>query len=404
MNICMFILRYYPYPEGGAERQCRKLIKEFEKRGNTCSVVTAWDFGVRPKRDRDGATDIHRFGIMGLFKKKPKENRVSGNHQQQGVSNAGKSLVKRIRFWFVYSLIWFHRLFLLIEVILHITRHKRSIDVIHIHEAQWFAGFGFWLGHLFNIPAVCKEAILPVRVGLRSSVVPGSRNWCEWGKRGNYIAMHEGIRSALVEKGIPDEKIFVIPNGVTLPAKTASTQNSMKVVYVGNFTQGAEHKAFDIIIKAWSIVHQRLPSAKLIMVGGGDYECWEMMAEDLGCGSSITFEGPQQDVDAYYSSATIHILPSRKEGLSNALLEAQSHGLASVVSDIPGNRAVVRHGVNGLIVPVSDVAGFATALEGMLCDHEGCQRMGKNSRRIMEEHFSIQAIVDQLLTCYKRSL
>ena len=39
MNICMFILRYYPYPEGGAERQCRKLIKEFEKRGIKSSKI-----------------------------------------------------------------------------------------------------------------------------------------------------------------------------------------------------------------------------------------------------------------------------------------------------------------------------------------------------------------------------
>ena len=65
---------------------------------------------------------------------------------------------------------------------------------------------------------------------------------------------------------------------------------------------------------------------------------------------------------SYLQAADVFVLPSRREGLSNALLEAMAAGLTVVVSDLPGNRAVVRDGENGLMFPVDDLAALQNHL------------------------------------------
>ena len=95
------------------------------------------------------------------------------------------------------------------------------------------------------------------------------------------------------------------------------------------------------------------------------------------------------------------MLPSRKEGLSNALLEAMASGLPSVVSDIPGNVAVVRDGVEGLVVPAGDVAALAEAMVKLYRSPELRDRMGSAARKTIEARFTISAVAEQLEAAYR---
>jgi glycosyltransferase involved in cell wall biosynthesis len=82
-------------------------------------------------------------------------------------------------------------------------------------------------------------------------------------------------------------------------------------------------------------------------------------------------------------------------------LEAQSWGLACVVSDIPGNCAVVKDGVNGLIVPVGDAASLANAILRLLGDAGLRRQLGNNAREKAQKEFSLEAITDRLLEAYR---
>jgi glycosyltransferase involved in cell wall biosynthesis len=64
------------------------------------------------------------------------------------------------------------------------------------------------------------------------------------------------------------------------------------------------------------------------------------------------------DVRPVLEAADVFVLPSRREGLSVALMEAMSAGLACIVTDLPGNRALIEHGETGLVVPVGDVTAL----------------------------------------------
>jgi glycosyltransferase involved in cell wall biosynthesis len=88
--------------------------------------------------------------------------------------------------------------------------------------------------------------------------------------------------------------------------------------------------------------------------------------------------------------------------MSNSLLEAQSWGLACVVSDVPGNRAVVEDGLNGLVVPAGDEQALARAILRLLADERLREELGRNARQRMISRFSIGGVARRLRGIYEQ--
>jgi glycosyltransferase involved in cell wall biosynthesis len=129
---------------------------------------------------------------------------------------------------------------------------------------------------------------------------------------------------------------------------------------------------------------------------------WERELAAAGCREQVDFVGYRQDLDVWFRRAAVFVLPSRHEGISNALLEAQSFGLPAVVSEIPGNRAVVVDGVTGLVVPAGDAAALAAALVRLLGDADLRRRMGSEARRRVSAEFGIETVARRLGDLYRR--
>ena len=143
---------------------------------------------------------------------------------------------------------------------------------------------------------------------------------------------------------------------------------------------------------------------RLRLYGGGDATPWKRLAEQEGCGDSVEFAGPTDDLPARFLENGFLVLPSRVEGLSNVLLEAQAAGLPAVVSDIGGNVAVVRHGETGLVVPVDDPVALAEAMVRMHRSAEWRGNMGRAARQRIEAEFAIDRIAERLEAVYRRVL
>ena len=96
----------------------------------------------------------------------------------------------------------------------------------------------------------------------------------------------------------------------------------------------------------------------------------------------VEWWGWQSDMPAALAQTDIFCLPSYREGVPNALLEATACGLPIVTTDTPGCRDVVTNGVNGLLVPVKNAQAIADALESLILDPESRRRMGSAGREI----------------------
>ena len=111
-------------------------------------------------------------------------------------------------------------------------------------------------------------------------------------------------------------------------------------------------KGFLKLVEAWPLVMQRLPEAKLIIVGDGpDENTLQKAVSDKGLQSSVRLVGRKtpDELALYFKACDIFLLNSGYEGLSHTILEAQAHGIPVAVSNAGGNSEIIRHGVNGLL-------------------------------------------------------
>lgn len=115
----------------------------------------------------------------------------------------------------------------------------------------------------------------------------------------------------------------------------------------------------------------------------------------------VEWRGRREDMPQLLSESAIICLPSYREGLPKSLLEASAAGRPIVATDVPGCRHVVRHEVNGLLVPPRDSAALAGALERLLRDKALRLRLGLNGRAIVVADFSEKLVVERTLELYR---
>ena len=401
LRVCMLIYHYWPGPEGGTERQCRRLSAALARRGAQCTVLTARPHRQAPARERDGEVSIVRLMTLDGLRRAQRPSSAFAASALPG--RASTALPPSAAASFAARLIaWLNALLFQASATVHLLRRARSYDVIHVHTNEWIAGFAVWLGRRAGLPILCKVATLPA-FPATTVRVPFGRAWERLRTRASFVALNGAMVSELRTAGIPSERIREIPNSVELPEAGGRREEPSLVLYVGNLSQHA-YKAFDVLFEAWARVRAQQPGARLAVLGGGDAGTWERFLEARGCRDSVSFEGFVRDVNAFYARAAVLVLPSRQEGMSNALIEAQGWGVPAVVSDIPANRAVIDDGVNGLVVPVNDAAALAGGLLRLLGDSGLRSALGAQARRRAGERYALDRVVDRTLEAYEHLL
>jgi len=118
----------------------------------------------------------------------------------------------------------------------------------------------------------------------------------------------------------------------------------------------------------------------------------------------VSLIGYQENMPAVRSSAHIFCLPSYREGLSKALIEAAASGRPVITTDVPGCRDVVEDGVNGLLVPTRDIEALAVAMKKLIENSAIRESMGRAGRIRAEREFGIKGIVSKTLDIYDELL
>lgn len=114
----------------------------------------------------------------------------------------------------------------------------------------------------------------------------------------------------------------------------------------------------------------------------------------------VRWRGASRDIPAVWRAGHIALLPSYREGMPRSLLEAAACGRPIVTTDVIGCRALVRHEVDGLLVPKGDARALADAIRRLALDPELRRRLGAAARRRVESEFSDAVILGRFLSLY----
>jgi glycosyltransferase involved in cell wall biosynthesis len=203
---------------------------------------------------------------------------------------------------------------------------------------------------------------------------------------------------------LPDTQI--IPNGVDITRyhplvdDNAFEERTRVVICVSKMRY---EKGIDVLLQAWRLVNDQAPEARLIIVGSGPIQAqFERMANALGIVGTVEFAGLQSDVPEQLHRGCIGVLPSRWEGMPNALLEATACGLACVATSVSGSEDIIQHGYNGLLVEPEDYESMAQALLSLLQDLELVKKYGQAAHLTTEKHYSLEHITNKYIELYNR--
>lgn len=181
--------------------------------------------------------------------------------------------------------------------------------------------------------------------------------------------------------------IAVIPNGVDVrrfrPTDELTRVGPLRVLFSGNLTR---RKGADLLPK---IARLAGPDVEIHYTTGARAG----MADPRWAGLHPVGRLPYEEMPALYRQFDALLLPTVREGMSLALLEAMASGLAVVASDAASNPELIAEGVGGFLCPPGEPDAYAAALCRLAADRDLVRRMGAHNRRVVEQRYMVERMV-----------
>ena len=186
-------------------------------------------------------------------------------------------------------------------------------------------------------------------------------------------------------------KLHFVPNPLKFnhnPASVLQSELNFNRPFILSVGRLHPQKSLDVLIRSFAALPLEMSHWHLIIVGQGNLlDELVYQARFNGVEDRVIFTGQIDDPLPYYRAGEIFALPSRHEGMSNALMEAMNFEMPVIVSDAsPGPLELVEHHQTGLVVPIDNVESLAQAIEQLVNDKGLRRRLGKAARYRVHEH------------------
>lgn len=375
---------------GGIERVVSTLANEWSRRGRKVSVITMHD----RRRFYQLDTSVHHIIIdrAGL-------NRIADMLRWIATRLRGKGRsrfrVLNLVFGGLYRLTYkpLYRTYFAIVCAYEAALLRRALERL---EAPLIISMGTPINIItlkaskgLNKRVIISERNDPMRLSR-------FRNWDALARKlyNRADLVTANTRGALrdMTEFVEDAKLAFVPN----PLAHSNGDGHHKGVllrpaarpFILNVGRMVTDKAQDILLEAFALLGDEAKEWRLSIVGDGYLkDNLHAQAASLGIAGRIDWHGVVRDPYVFYRTARIFALPSRVEGMANALLEAMSCGLPVIVSDgAPGSLELVENGVTGLVVPVNDAGALARALKRLVADERLRRRLGEAARERVAEY------------------
>ena len=277
---------------------------------------------------------------------------------------------------------------------------RRRIEIVQTYH-QKSDTYGAIVAHLAGVRHIVpsKRDTGEIRSAAYKLISRMFRSWFD-----KVIVVADGVTEAIVaSEGVDRSDVVRIYNGVDSEVFRPPAEDEIRrsrealglaaedfvVGMVANFRPEKNH---DVLFAAALEAGRRIPRLKLLLVGDGPLCAhYRALYGDPSSGIDAVFAGAVQDVHACLHAVDVAcLIPGSNEGFSNAVLEKMATGLPLVVTDVGGNAEAVSHGCNGFVIPPKDVGALVEALTTLHADAAMRREMGRESRRLVEEQFSLE--------------
>ena len=322
------------------------------------------------------------------------------------------------RFWCHYKPKW-HTITSLISLTFFFLFNARRYQVYHVHQYGLHAAISIIFGKILGRPVILKitntkqdgllNSLESYSIFIRRAIIFLHKNVDAC------IALSTDAYDEVLAFGIPKERIYLIGNGVnTTEFSPCSDQNKIAnkkllgvnseylILYVGRMIDGKNPLG---LLSAWTQIKNEFKNTQLIFIGDGpQLELLQQKTVELGCSDSVRFLGKTKDVASWYQIADMYVLPSKFEGLANALLEAMSCALPIVSTRVSGSTDMFHKGDIGELVNVENNEELANGMRKLLLDDTRRKQCGQSARDVIVKHYSLEAVANSIASAYNKLL
>ncbi|MEZ5562263.1 MAG: glycosyltransferase family 4 protein [Gammaproteobacteria bacterium] len=276
-------------------------------------------------------------------------------------------------------------------------------DLLHVHSRRGADIFGGLAAAVAHVPAVLTR-----RVDNPDTPLIGTLKYLAYER---VVAISSAVRAQLEKQGVPPAKLATIRSSVTAAdcapvwprerflAEFGIEPGQRTVAIVAQLIPRKGHALF---LKAWPLIRDQCPDARLLIFGTGPLEA--ELKSRTGWGGTTSFCGFRPDLREFLGHIDLLVHPALHEGLGVSLLEAQAAGVAIVAFAAGGIPEVVAADETGLLVPPGDTAALAAAVIRLLGDPNLRQAFGAAGRHRVQSRFGSLQMVDSYLALYRKLL
>jgi PEP-CTERM/exosortase A-associated glycosyltransferase len=299
-------------------------------------------------------------------------------------------------------------------------------DVLHVHSPVLNAiptlrvGRRLGLPVVYEVRAFWEDAAVDhgttTEGSLRYRMTRLLETWAL--KRASHVTtICEGLRSDIVARGIPAERVTVIPNAVDVesfdlggvPDDELKEQLGLSgctvVGFIGSFYA---YEGLDLLLEALPLILFCLPDVRLLLVGGGPQEAaLKEQVERLMLQDKVVFTGrvPHQEVQRYYDLIDVLAYPRHSMRLTELVtplkpLEAMAQGRLLVASDVGGHRELIRDGETGMLFHAGSATSLAESIMKLLAKREYWPELRAAGREYVESERNWRNSVSRYVDLY----
>lgn len=290
-----------------------------------------------------------------------------------------------------------------------VARHVRP-EILHAHSPVLNAIPALWVGRRLGIPVVYELRALwedaavnhgtAREGGLRYRLSRGLETWAL--RRADAITtICEGLRDDICARGVPAEKVTVVPNAVDIEEfsvggtpdlglkQRLGLDGGWVLGFIGSFYA---YEGLALLLRALKTLLARGERVRVLLVGGGRQEAeLKQLASELGVAGNVVFAGrvPHGEVQQYYNLVDVLVYPRLSMRLTELVtplkpLEAMAQGRLLVASDVGGHHELIRHGETGTLFKAGNVDALAAAVTDLLRQPERWPALKAAARRYVE--------------------
>ena len=220
-----------------------------------------------------------------------------------------------------------------------------------------------------------------------------------FGMADKVIALSEEWAKFFGENVCKPSKIMILHNGVSIPEDVKTDYSDQNVLVLGRL---GERKGTYDLLNAIPRVLEKVPDAVFFLGGDGEVEQCKKIVVDGKLEEHVKILGwlSKEEKEEYFRSCSTFILPSRHEGMPMAVLEAMSHGLATISTNVGGIGQIIEQGISGIMMEPGNVNEVSKCLISLLRDEKLREDLGTKGRERIRKSFDFKNNLTRLVQTY----